>query len=205
VRPEEKLTMTDKPDNRSWKNFLIRRDVQLPIIAANLVFLAVVTAVLIAVLLSPLYHDMLNADELWVQNLSGNLFLVLLQRTTLAMLLILVAAAVHQIVLSHRFGGPLVNFGHTFDRMAQGDFSRKVHLRKGDFLKAEAARVNTIIDRLNADGKNLKENMDRIAAIAAQLDDQALSPDAQELIGRLRTSVDGCRSTLNGWHHPAEA
>jgi hypothetical protein len=49
--------MTDKPDNRSWKNFLVRKDVQLPIITANLSFLAIVAIVLIAVLLSPLYYE----------------------------------------------------------------------------------------------------------------------------------------------------
>ncbi|MCB2147708.1 MAG: hypothetical protein KQI81_14620 [Deltaproteobacteria bacterium] len=61
---------------------------------------------------------MLNAKDLWVQHVSGNLFLILLRRIGLAMLLILVMAAVHQMILSHRFCGPLVNFGHTFDRMA---------------------------------------------------------------------------------------
>jgi hypothetical protein len=69
--------MTDKPNQRRWRNLLIRRDVQLPIIATNLVFLAVVTAVLIAVLLSPLYIDMLHGGNLWLRQASGKLFLIL--------------------------------------------------------------------------------------------------------------------------------
>lgn len=92
---------------------------------ANLAFLAMVTTELAAVLLSPLYYDMLNAIVLWALHVSGNLFLT--------MLLILMIAAAHQILLSHRFCGPLVNFGQRFDKMKQGDFSRKVHLRKNDF------------------------------------------------------------------------
>jgi methyl-accepting chemotaxis protein len=196
--------MADTPNNRSWKNFLVRKEVQLPIIATNLMFLAIVTAILIVVLLSPLYYDMLNAEQVWVKNVSGNLFLILLRRLALAMLLILLLASVHQIVFSHRFCGPLVNFDHTFEKMARGDFSRKVHLRKNDFLKAEATRVNAILDRLNADGKSLKENMDRIDDIATQLDQRPPS-ESTELVGRLRISVDACRSTLDGWRHPTNA
>lgn len=191
--------MTDKPNHRSWKNFLIRRDVQLPIIAANLIFLGIVTVVLIAVLLSPLYHDMLKAEDLWVQHVSGNLFLILLQRIALAMLLILILAAAHQLILSHRFCGPLVNFNHTFDKMARGDFSRKVHLRKNDFLKAEAAQVNAIIDRLNIDGKSLNDNLNRIAATLSLLSLQKAPPETAELVGRLRQSVDNCREIVSTW------
>lgn len=191
--------MNVKRNHRRWKNFLIRRDVQLPIIAANLVFLGAVCAVLVAVLLSPLYHDMLKAEDLWVQHVSGNLFLILLQRITLAILLIVVLATAYQIILSHRFCGPLVNFGHTFGRMAKGDFSRKVHLRKNDFLKAEAAQVNAIIDRLNEDGKILHENFNRIAATLSLLSLQEAPPETAVLIDKLRKSVDSCRDVVSTW------
>lgn len=191
--------MNVKRNHRRWKNFLIRRDVQLPIIAANLVFLGAVCAVLVAVLLSPLYHDMLKAEDLWVQHVSGNLFLILLQRITLAILLIVVLATAYQIILSHRFCGPLVNFGHTFARMAKGDFSRKVHLRKNDFLKAEAAQVNAIIDRLNEDGKILHENFNRIAATLSLLSLQEAPPETAVLIDKLRKSVDSCRDVVSTW------
>ena len=66
--------------------------------------------------------------------------------------------------MSHRFCGPLINFGHTFAKMAEGDFSSKVHLRKNDFLKAEAAQVNAIIDRLNNDRMILGEYVNQITA-----------------------------------------
>lgn len=178
---------------------MIRRDVQLPVIAANLAFLGLVCAVLIAVLLSPLYHDMLSAEDLWVQHVSGNLFLILLQRIALAMLLILILATIHQVMLSHRFCGPLVNFGHTFTKMAEGDFSRKVHLRENDFLKVEATQVNAILDRLNSDGAILGENVNRMAATLSLLSLQALPPDTAALIDKLQQSVDTCRDVVSTW------
>jgi signal transduction histidine kinase len=193
--------MTNRPNNRSWKNFFIRKDIKLPIIAANLAFLAVVTAVLIVVLLSPLYYDMLHAEDLWVQNVSGNLFLILLSRIALAILLIVIMAVIHQVVLSHRFCGPLVNFGHTFGKMIQGDFSRRVHLRKNDFLKAEAAQVNAIIDRLNAGGQELKQNMEEITALVARLKKQTLPNDAAGLVDSLGGPVNTCLKTIAAWNH----
>ncbi len=192
--------MTQTANQRHWKNFLIRRDVQLPIIMANLTFLGIVFAILVVVLLSPLYHDMLNADDLWVQNVSGHLFLILLQRIAAAMLLILVAAFVHQLVLSHRFCGPLVNFGHTFERMARGDFSRKVYLRKRDFLKAEAAQVNAVIDRLNGDADCLDEHLARIDDALAHMAAGARTMSAEGRFADLRRSIDACRAIVGTWY-----
>jgi len=188
--------MAKTPNNRSWKNFLIRLDVQLPIMAANLIFLAIVAAGLIAALLSPLYHDMIYSQDLWAQNVSGNLLLILIRRIALAMLLILILTMAHQIFLSHRFCGPLVNFGHTFNKMTQGDFSRKVYLRKNDFLKAEAAQVNAILDRLNSDRQILKDHLDQMASAVAQLEKQHLVPETATLIHTLRASVDASHTTL---------
>lgn len=189
-----------KKNQRRFKNFMIRKDVQLPVIVINLIFLGFVCAVLILVLLSPLYHDMLSAEDLWVQHVSGSLFLILLQRLALAMLLILILATVHQVILSHRFCGPLVNFGHTFTKMADGDFSRKVHLRKNDFLKAEASQVNAIIDRLNNDGAILGDNVNRMAATLSLLSLQDVPPETAELIKKLQQSVDTCRDVVSTWH-----
>jgi methyl-accepting chemotaxis protein len=189
-----------KKNQRRFKNFMIRKDVQLPVIVINLIFLGFVCAVLILVLLSPLYHDMLSTEDLWVQHVSGSLFLILLQRLALAMLLILILATVHQVILSHRFCGPLVNFGHTFTKMADGDFSRKVHLRKNDFLKAEALQVNAIIDRLNNDGAILGDNVNRMAATLSLLSLQEVPPETAELIKKLQQSVDNCRDVVSTWH-----
>jgi methyl-accepting chemotaxis protein len=196
--------MTEKNNKRHWKNYLIRRDVQLPIIAANLIFLVAVLAVLIVVLLSPLYHDMLHSDDLWVQRASGGLFLILLGRISLAMLLLLVLSVIHQIVLSHRFCGPLVNFGHTFEQMAKGVFSRKVYLRKRDFLKPEAETVNRIIDRLQAEGETLNRTMDRMDETLAAMAGTSPPPETARQIDELTQSIGQCRALVAAWTSPPE-
>ncbi|BBO84278.1 hypothetical protein DSCO28_48440 [Desulfosarcina ovata subsp. sediminis] len=181
-----------KTDNRSWKNLPIRKDILAPLITANLILMAAIAIVLVAGLLSPLYYDMLRSEDLWVQHVSGSLFLILLQRISMAMFLILVAAAMHQLVLSNRFCGPLVNFGHTFERMARGDYSRKVHLRKRDFLKPEADQVNAIIDRLQADSDKLSIYLDQLEQTLMRLapDDRTTETES------FRQTIAACRAII---------
>lgn len=196
--------MASKSNKRQLKNFLVRKDVQFPIIAANLIFLVAVTLIIVLVLLSPLYYDMLRSDDLWLQRISGGLFLILLRRISLALLLILGLSVVHQIVLSHRFCGPLVNFGHTFEQMARGVFSRKVHLRKHDFLKPEAEKVNRVIDRLQADGRTIGRTMDYMAETLARMADANPMPETAHQIDDLKRAIDACRTTVCTWTGSAD-
>jgi nitrate/nitrite-specific signal transduction histidine kinase len=39
---------------------------------------------------------------------------------------------IHQLFITHRILGPLVNFTHAFQRVSHADFTSKVTLRKGD-------------------------------------------------------------------------
>ena len=191
--------MEKQPNRRSWKNYLVRTDIQLPIIATNLAFVIAVGAILIVILLSPLYYDMLIAEEPWVRHISGNLFLILLQRLAMALLLIAILAAIHQTILSHRLCGPLVNFGHTFDKMVRGDFSRKVHLRRRDFLKAEAVSVNAIINRLNTDGAVIKKDTKQMAMLVEALRKQHLQGESAKLVDELYESIQSCLKTVDRW------
>jgi hypothetical protein len=194
-----KDSMTKPINRRSWKNYVVRSDVQLPILAANLLFLIAAAVVLSLILLSPLYHDLQFAEDPWVRHVSGHLLLILLGRIALAMLLILGLATLHQIIMGHRFCGPLVNFGHTFSRMAKGDFTRKVFLRKKDFLHGEALLVNEIIDRLNADGRLLKTHLDQVTKAAEALMEARSDGETKKHLQQILQSAGICRAALDGW------
>jgi methyl-accepting chemotaxis protein len=43
----------------------------------------------------------------------------------------------------------MINFSKTFDRISQGDLTRKVFIRRHDFLKNEARQINEMIDALS--------------------------------------------------------
>jgi hypothetical protein len=186
-------------NRRSWKNYWVRSDVQLPILAANLLFLAASAVVLIAILLSPLYHDLQFAEDPWIRHICGNLFLILLGRIALAMLLILGLATLHQVVMIHRLCGPLVNFGHTFRLMARANFSRPVILRKKDFLHGEALLVNQILDRLNADGRLFKAHLDQMKKSTEALMQSQHGSQIEKHLPQILQSVEACCVALNSW------
>jgi methyl-accepting chemotaxis protein len=118
-------------------------------IVAHLAFILLVVVALIATVLSPLYTDIFKTGDLWVKHFSAKMFIVLLERLSIASLFIVVISFFYFILFTHKFCGPLVNMGRTIARISERDFTRKVYLRKGDFLKNEAKQINAMTKALS--------------------------------------------------------
>jgi len=54
-------------------------------------------------------------------------------------------------VLSHKMAGPIYRFEQTFRQIAKGDFSQRVHLRKGDQFIEMQDEFNKMMDRVQAE------------------------------------------------------
>lgn len=134
---------------RSYRNYLVSRDLQLHLISQSFIYVCIMVLVSIGIILYPLIHDILFLDDLDRQYQAAQTFLSLVKWLIPTILLLLVLFMGHLIVITHRICGPLVNFVHTFDRLAQGDLTRKVHLRKGDYLSSECERINHMIDGIS--------------------------------------------------------
>lgn len=142
--------MKYKMNNRKLKNYLIKKDIQLKIAISNLLYMLLVVAVVVLTILSPLYLDIFQSIDLCNQYFSAKMFIILLERLTFALLILLILAFLHQIVLTHKFCGPLVNFVKTFKKISEGDLTRKIFLRRYDFLQNEAIQVNDMMDGLSS-------------------------------------------------------
>lgn len=142
--------MKHKMNNRKLKNYLIKKDIQLKIAISNLVYMLLMVAVIVLTILSPLYLDIFQSIDLCNQYFSAKMFIILLERFAFALLILLAIAFLHQIVLTHKFCGPLVNFVKTFKRISEGDLTRKIFLRRYDFLQNEAGQVNDMMDGLSS-------------------------------------------------------
>ena len=150
---------------RKWRNFLIRKDIQLRLAIYNLLFLLIAIGFVIAMALIPLYTNFQNPDNLWSQHFSAKFFLVIIDRLVLAFAAIFAVAFIFQIVITHRFAGPLINFGKTFQKISQGDLTRKISLRHKDFLHREASQVNAMTDALIQLIVKIKDDNDRLLLI----------------------------------------
>ena len=113
--------MKHKMNNRKLKNYLIKKDVQLKIAISNLIYMLLMVTVIVLTILSPLYLDIFQSVDLCNQYFSANMFILLLERLAFSLVVLLILAFVHQIVLTHKFCGPLVNFAKTFKKVSEGD------------------------------------------------------------------------------------
>jgi methyl-accepting chemotaxis protein len=157
--------MKPKKSVRKLQNYLIAKDIQLRIVVTNFLYLCLIALVLVLTILSPYFYDIFNDEELWVQYLSAKTFLVLLDRLVIALPFIFVISFFHFIVLTHRFCGPMINIKHTLQELARGNFTRKVFLRKNDFLKQEAVILNHMIDQLSGYFEDIKEDNTALLAV----------------------------------------
>ena len=153
--------MSETKNRRKWRNFLINPGFQLRLAMIHTLFVVFVVMMLVAILLSPLYYEIHTTSELWSQYTLGQFMLNLMDRVVVVVLLIIVISVPYQIIFSHRLCGPLVNMGHTFDCLSKGDMTRKVFLRRKDFLKEEAARINGVAASLNTKSQYAQKDTGR--------------------------------------------
>lgn len=189
--------MQTQYNRRKVKNFLTKNDTQMRLARHNLLFLIGVMLVLIVVLLSPMYYDMQLSDQLWTQYVSANLLWRLLYRIGTAFLLIIVFAAVYQIVFTHKICGPLVNINHTYKCVIRGDLRRHVRLRRHDYLQPEAALVNRMLDTFKASISEMKKNQEILVSAAAEL--QLEEKFNHPAIGLIKQVLKANEDSLKFW------
>lgn len=144
---------------RKWINYIVDWDLQFIIISQSLIYMFFIVLITVGVILSPLIiYDIVFSTNLDVQYRSAQTFLVLVKRLVPAIIVVLVLFTLHQIIITHKICGPLVNFSHTFKRLAEGDLTRTIYLRQGDYLKRECDKINDMIDGLSGILRRLIED-----------------------------------------------
>ena len=92
----------------------------------------------------------------------------------------------------------MINFSHTFKKIAQGDLTRKVFLRRNDFHKNEAAQVNDMIDFLSDRIMILKNDHDLLlSALNDAPKDKMERAEYQNVLKGLKKQVDICNEHLS--------
>jgi methyl-accepting chemotaxis protein len=165
-------------NSRRFFNFIVDNDLQLRIMAYSIIYMICGTLVIIAVVSYPLINDMNFSNDLEIQYVAAQYFLIIAKRIVPALIAIFVLFTLHQLIITHRICGPLVNFTNTFARIADGDLNQKVHLRKHDYLKEECDHINemitglaNIIEHVRVDHNNLRANLE---SISIDINDQAI-------------------------------
>ena len=157
---------------RKLSNYLINKDLQLRLVRNNLFYLLLCVIATVSILLYPLIHEMMFVPDLEIQYRAAQTFLLLVKWLVPAIMMVLILFMGHTIIITHRICGPLVNFMHAFDRVAQGDLTVKVYIRKGDYLKSECNRINLMIDGISGIINRLFTNNKQLLATLQSLSEQ---------------------------------
>ncbi|MDD5495519.1 MAG: methyl-accepting chemotaxis protein [Candidatus Omnitrophica bacterium] len=88
-------------------------------------------------------------------------------RILLSLIVVAPFVAMFSIFLSHKIAGPMYRMEKFLTGMAEGDFSSRITLRKGDELMSLANKINGVIDSLRS---NIIKQKDSIRSIASELD-----------------------------------
>jgi methyl-accepting chemotaxis protein len=184
-------------NRRKLRNLIVFRSGQFRLAFTNLFYLVLIALVIVLAVLSPLYFGMSDAQDPWDVYVSAKLFRLVLERTGLGLLVISVIAFTHSILLSHKIFGPLVNIRHTVNRIAEGDFTRAIHLRSGDYLQDDARRLNEMMIKLSDKIERIADaNEQLVRAVDAQVGPSEPHRDADQGMRRIKEATEHCRSAL---------
>lgn len=177
-------------NRRKLRNYLVMNKLQFTIAAANLCYILMVVGIILLVFLNPFYTDILETESPCDQRFYASVFMLLVERFIPTAILIGVVAFFHQLLLTHKICGPLVNFNHTFQQLANKDLTRKIQLRRNDFLKAEAQLINQGVDAVkNGICAVQKSNLQALKALKMMGDHGMSNSERQAVIEKIYRSV----------------
>jgi methyl-accepting chemotaxis protein len=173
--------MNDLKDRRTLKNYLIKREVQLKFICINFLYMFLITFVTIFVMLFPLISLMYETVDAEIQYQASKTFVVIFKDLPIAIGLVFLLFFIHQLIITHQLCGPMINFINTFKKIAMGDLTKKVHLRRYDFLREEKEHINEMIDALSHTVGNIKKDHNKLLSSLNEKDLETALKQAQLL------------------------
>ncbi len=106
----------------------------------------------------------------------------LLKYNAAVIILIAVLLALYTVFLSHRIAGPAYRLAKCFERIANGDYSFTVVLRKKDYLKGMADSTNILLQKLAERQKLIDEARADVERLVASLETSA--PEETRNLGK---------------------
>jgi len=134
-------------NRRKLRNLIVNKK-QLILVVISTIYFFLTVVVTITVMIAPVYSDIFQSNDAIAQREAAKVFILLSEKLGIALSAIFIFTIVPLIWGTHRFFGPLINFLNIFKRVAEGDFTARIFLRRGDLLKSEARLANEMIQSL---------------------------------------------------------
>ena len=125
--------------------------------------------------------------------IAANQFLILAQTVWPALALMIPAAAVFSVYLTHRLGGPLYRFEQTARELIRGNLGLRIRLRKRDELHELAGLLNQVLDTFEQAFREIRESQNHVREVLSWIMDQMRRQPSvnQEVMNRLKIALKG--------------
>ncbi len=125
--------------------------------------------------------------------IAANQFLILAQTVWPALALMIPAAAVFSVYLTHRLGGPLYRFEQTARELIRGNLGLRIRLRKRDELHELAGLLNEVFDMLEQAFRDIRDSEAHVREVLFSImDEMRKQPSGnQEVVNRLKIALKG--------------
>jgi len=124
---------------------------------------------------------------------AANQFLVLAQTIWPALVVLIPAAAVFSIYLTHRLAGPLFRFEQAARELIRGNLALRIRLRKGDDLHELAGLLNEVLETVEPAFREIRENEAHVReALSWVMDEMRKQPSVnREVLKHLERALKG--------------
>jgi methyl-accepting chemotaxis protein len=188
--------VTRRKNRRKLRNFIVNKK-QLLVAVGGTVYIFLSLAVVLAVIIGPVYSDIFKSSEVSLQRESAKDFILLSDKLVIALSAIFVFSMVPLIWLTHRLFGPLINFANIFKRVSLGDLTAQVYLRRGDLLKGEARLVNDMIQSLRQTISEVrKQNQQLVKALGRVAERQRVGQGPDDDLLETQKQALACEELL---------
>lgn len=183
-------------NRRKLKNLIVNKK-QLILVVCCTIYFFISVVVILTAMIAPVYSDIFHSDDASDQREAAKVFMLLSEKLGIALSAIFLFTITSLVWGTHRFFGPLINFVRNFKKVAGGDLTARIVLRRGDLLKSEARQVNDMIQSLSMSISDIKQQnhllvstLDGIAAAGC------FEGDAGDGILQARNQARTCETML---------
>ena len=138
--------MADNKRNYQRKKYLINKKLQMRyvrlVVAPTICVAAVVYYLVYYLLIRHIAIPEIIVNNILAPFKEANIILLIL------MPIILLPLVIGAIFMSHKIAGPMYRIEMELERILNGDLSKRIILRKGDYMKEIADGINLLIDKL---------------------------------------------------------
>jgi methyl-accepting chemotaxis protein len=191
-----------------WKRRVIVNRFQYRLLAGSFLYLASIVLVFFVVLFAPVVAILADGSVPQAQReIAAHQFLVLHERVWFALPALVALCIFHSVVVSHRIAGPLHRFKQVFARLADGDLSVHVAIRRNDYLRQEAEIMAEMVRSLRVRVRAIQDGHRQASMTLPQLMDalgRGASEDSAVLAGKLGTQLDALGEQVRQFSVPID-